>query len=208
MWRNWISPIISVAGRCPGIRAIHRRLRIDIGSAVAIPFPVKGHPALSGPCAIVTVVWVTGPFRINEKRIVKFSESISGKSQLRLMIGNFRVCRWPEKVGRGYIQFKNARVFLCLCRGRWRQTERLGNPKMRFVFSGTMAVRFFEIFADVIVCASWTAALYSVCGSILAELSLLQEERVRHETAKSNMIKYTGSGEVLKRKVFIFPPAF
>src|SRR5208282_4181610 len=45
------------------------------------------------------------------------------------MIGYFRVCRRPEKIGRRYIQFEYARVFECLCcGGRW-QTESLGYSK-------------------------------------------------------------------------------
>jgi hypothetical protein len=77
---------------------------------------------------------------------------------------------------------------------------------MRFVFSGTIAVRFFEIFADVSVFASWTAALYSACGSTSAELFLPHDVKVRHEKVKSKIIRFSSSGDVLRRKIFISSP--
>ena len=40
VWRSRISPVVSVAERGPRVRAAHGRLRIDVGPAVAIPFPV------------------------------------------------------------------------------------------------------------------------------------------------------------------------
>ena len=79
MRRNGISPIVSVTERGPRVRVVYGRLRINVGSAVTVSFPVCGHPALSGCGAIITIAWVTGHLRIYEERIVKFSESIGGK---------------------------------------------------------------------------------------------------------------------------------
>jgi hypothetical protein len=69
-----------------------------------------------------------------------------------------------------------------------------------------MAVRCFEIFVTVNVFASWTAALYSACGFVWAELPPLQEVRARHETAKKIITKWASNENDFRRRVFIFPP--
>jgi hypothetical protein len=48
--------------------------------------------------------------------------------------------------------------------------------------------------------------LYSACGSVWAELLLPQDVRARHEIAKRPIIKWTSSGDDLRRKAFMFFP--